>query len=214
MTESNTVPQARRPKWFDKGHTGYVPRLLSSDAIRTIVTALAVVVAVWSLRTTSKNQELAIEAQSKAQQEQIKFQDEIYANQAWISYRELDSLHPNFDFGSIDYDKLSRDDQVHYYALFERLLMTADIVSIKAKGDLQWQDAFAMEFLKHKKYIVRPAFLEAKDGHMSDYCTYREGVRVWLRNALRLDRSASALLAKAEAECERYQSSAGFKEDA
>ena len=81
-------------------------------------------------------------------------------------------------------------------------------------NDLQWQDAFAMEFLKHKKYIIRPAFLEARDGHMSDYCSYRDGVRVWLRNALRLDRNASRLLAKAEAECDEYQSKAGFKEDA
>ena len=225
MTESASEAEMPRLRWFDNGNPNLVSRFLSSDAVRTIVTALAVAVAVWALKTSSRNQELAINAQSRnqekaiheqflMQQDQIKFQDEIYANQAWISYRDLAEKNPFFDYGKVDFDSLSRSQKVHYYALFERLLMSADIVSIKAKNDLQWQDAFAMEFLKHKKYIIRPAFLEARDGHMSDYCSYRDGVRVWLRNALRLDRNASGLLAKAEAECDEYQSKAGFKEDA
>lgn len=220
---SNPESVRERSYWFDDHHGGFWARLLRSDAIRNLITIVAVVAAVASVFVANENQGRILKAQNESLDKQLKeqrntlknqidFQAEKAANDAWISYRDIGNQFPKFDGGDVVFQNLSEYDKVRYYSLVERLLMSADIVTISFSKDAQWRDAFSMEFVKHKMYLLSPRFLDQNDPHMSDYCTYRKPVRMWVGNAFKDDLAAQRRISVAEGECLAYHRKDGFVE--
>jgi hypothetical protein len=140
------------------------------------------------------------------------FEAEIHANQTWENYRRLEIEFVE-KYGS-EFEDFAKDPakRVLYTLWVERLLIAADAVTISLEGDPQWRDAFTYEFVRHREFILSDEFLLPVDEGMSSYCTYRTGVRVWLRHAFRADEKASKALAESEAQCLATLEREGFRE--
>ena len=173
------------------------PRRDWIDIFTVIILLLAAAVSGYSA-ILSKN--VANQAQQTSAKE-IEFQSELSANEAWISYRELLILHPDMAQAKIDFTQFDANEQIVYALLVERLLMSADLVTFSLADDKEWEGAFTIEFAKHRAYLASDQFLVGKNGLMSEYCTYRNGVRRWLLNAFKNDAFAHQEISKAEEKC-------------
>ncbi len=165
--------------------------------ILALTALIALAAAILSYRTSIKDQE---------------FQSEIFANQTWESYRRLEMEYLQTFKSNAVYGTFVGEQKVLYELMVERLLMAADGVTIKLENDPQWRDSFVYEFRKHKGYLTDPNFLNEFDGAMSSYCTFRRGVRNWIRHSFKSDQDTSKRMTQAEKECLAALQKEGFEE--
>ena len=173
------------------------------EFMQTAILLITALIALWSAllfkSTTEKN---------------IEFQAEASANETWASYRQILLAYPDGFTGVINYSSLSGKRKYDYQFLVERLLMSSDLVTFSLEKDAQWEGAFAIEFKKHQPYLLSDDFLSGKNGVMSEYCTYRRGVRNWLIRTFKNDRVAWHRLGKAERDCQSVLNDKDYDENA
>lgn len=190
------------PRWYDAEHRAGWVRLFRSDAFHNIVTTVAVVVAVGSLIFTNRNQEKALKVQQEIQQSQIDFLAEEAANDAWVIYREVEG---NFrTVGHTNIAQMTDNEKYLYHLTVERLMMAADIVTYSLGKDKQWSGAFAIEFYKYKSFILNDLFLKEYNGNISEFCTYRDAVHLWIESAFQNEPQALRQIKNAHDICKAH----------
>ena len=127
----------------------------------------------------------------------IKIQSELSANETWSSFRDLEIDYLKEYKGEFIYPSGDEARDVAFYAVAERLLMAADMLSYyweidRDWRDPQWEDAFKKEFRLKKAYFLSEEFLQQRGSLMSEFCGYRRPVREWIQESLLSDRDVSA----------------------
>ncbi len=201
------IPQdvAPRTRFFENEHSGTISRFLRSDWFRNVTTFFAALVAVVSITATNYFQQRALKSQ-------IDFQAEKAANDAWIVYREFEDKFLTATKNPYDYSKMSAPEQKMAFITVERLLMAADIVTYSLGDDKQWEGAFAIEFHRHKNFLLSDAFLKEEGGRISELCTYRHAVHEWVERAMIGDNEAHQKIIAAHKICERHLDSQDYSD--
>jgi hypothetical protein len=127
------------------------------------------------------------------------------ANSTWERYVELSFQYPDLSSGTAAKSFVGdgREEDTRYTWFVERIMIAADQISYNMPHDEQWKDSLALEFRKHRKFVLSAYFLTGEGNIMPSYCTYRARARTWLRDAFRAEPASFARLQLAEANCQK-----------
>ena len=180
------------------------PNFLGSTQMQNVVTIFAIIVAFLGIYINSLDQREALH-------KQIDFNAEAAANSAWISYREVEERFLTVSTKT-ELSKMNKKELDLYHLTVERLMMSADIVTYSLDKDKQWENAFAIEFQRHKDYILSEDFLREYKDQVSEFCTYRHPVHEWILRAFKSDLFAVGKISTAHAICEKHLKQEGYSD--